>query len=181
MKKKIISMITALACAVCAVGVMPAADNLVSAEIYSDDFSYGDYLKCGKVDEDEDGSYDYVRIIDCDESATTVEIPAEIDNLPVTTIGDDAFEGCTNLSSIEIPDSVISIGNSAFSECEKLSAINVSSGNNNYASIDGVLFNKDKTELIQYPAGNFETAYTIPDSVTEIERKHFPDAQIFQA
>ena len=150
MKKKIISMITALACAVCAVGVMPATDDMASAESYSDDFSYGDYLKYWKVDEDEDGAYDNVRIIDCDESATTVEIPAEIDNLPVTEIMDYAF-----------------------SECEKLSAINVSSGNNNYISIDGVLFNKDKTELIQYPAGKSETTYTIPDSVTEIESGAF--------
>ena len=150
MKKKIISMITALACAICAVGVMPATDDMASAESYSDDFSYGDYLKYWKVDEDEDGAYDYVRIIDCDESATTVEIPAEIDNLPVTEIMDYAF-----------------------SECEKLSAINVSSGNNNYISIDGVLFNKDKTELIQYPAGKSETTYTIPDSVTEIESGAF--------
>ena len=150
MKKKIISMITALACAICAVGVMPATDDMASAESYSDDFSYGDYLKYWKVDEDEDGAYDNVRIIDCDESATTVEIPAEIDNLPVTEIMDYAF-----------------------SECEKLSAINVSSGNNNYISIDGVLFNKDKTELIQYPAGKSETTYTIPDSVTEIESGAF--------
>lgn len=134
MKKKIISMITALACAICAVGVMPATDDMASAESYSDDFSYGDYLKYWKVDEDEDGAYDNVRIIDCDESATTVEIPAEIDNLPVTEIMDYAF-----------------------SECEKLSAINVSSGNNNYISIDGVLFNKDKTELKRYPAGKSET------------------------
>lgn len=55
MKKKIISMITALACAVCAVGVMPATDDMASAESYSDDFSYGDYLKYCEVDENEDG------------------------------------------------------------------------------------------------------------------------------
>ncbi len=150
MKKKIISMITALACAICAVGVMPAADNLVSAASYSDYFSYGDYLKCVKVDEDEDGAYDYVTISGCDESATAVEIPAEIDNLPVTEIEFGTFSGC-----------------------EKLAAINVSSENNNYASIDGVLFNKDKTELKQYPIGRSETTYTIPDSVTEIEFEAF--------
>ena len=196
MKKKIISMITALACAVCAVGVMPAADNLVSAASYSDYFSYGDYLKCVKVDEDEDGAYDYVKISGCDESATAVEIPAEIDDLPVTKIGDSAFSGCTSLSGIEIPNSVTSIGDDAFSGCtslssinipdsvteiefgtfsgcEKLAAINVSSGNNNYASIDGVLFNKDKTKLKQYPAGRSETTYTIPDSVTYIESGAF--------
>ncbi len=62
MKKKIISMITALACAVCAVGAMPATDDMASAESYSDDFSYGDYLKYCEVDENEDGSYDYVKI-----------------------------------------------------------------------------------------------------------------------
>ena len=219
MKKKIISMITALACAVCAVGVMPAADNLVSAESYSDYFSYGDYLKYWKVDEDEDGAYDYVTISGCDESAIAVEIPAEIDNLPVKWIGgsafsdcvllediiipdsvtsieydafsgcislkdinipdsvteirNEAFSGCTSLSSINIPDSLTYIADAVFSGCESLAAINVSSENNIYASIDGVLFDKDKTELKLYPAGRSETTYTIPDGVIYISHGAF--------
>ncbi|MDE6775588.1 MAG: leucine-rich repeat domain-containing protein, partial [Ruminococcus sp.] len=53
----------------------------------------------------------------CDESAEKVVIPSEIDGLPVTGIGDYAFFDCSGLTSVTIPDSVISIGESAFGDC----------------------------------------------------------------
>ncbi len=87
----------------------------------------------------------------------------------VTSIGDRAFEGCRSLTSVTIPDNVTSIGYSAFEDCTSLTEINVSSNNANYSSENGVLFNKEKTELIKYPAGKTETKYIIPDSVTEID------------
>ncbi len=87
----------------------------------------------------------------------------------VTTIGYAAFRGCDSLTSIVIPDTVTSIDNMAFAECDKLTSINVDI-NNDYFSNDasGVLFNKDKTVLIQYPNGTAKTTYTIPKSVTTI-------------
>ena len=86
----------------------------------------------------------------------------------VTSIGKSAFYG-TGLTSVTIPNSVTSIGNYAFAECTGLTSINVASDNSNYCSVDGVLFNKDKTTLIliQYPGGK-QGAYTIPNSVTSI-------------
>lgn len=122
MKKKIISMITALACAVCAVGVMPATDDMASAESYSDDFSYGDYLKYRKVNEDNDRSYDYIEISECDRSAERVVIPDMIDGLPVKSIGSKAFRWCT-IKSIEISKKVQSIGERAFDDCSNLESI----------------------------------------------------------
>ncbi|MCC8069759.1 MAG: leucine-rich repeat protein, partial [Ruminococcus sp.] len=98
-------------------------------------------------------------------SLTEVVIPNSI-----TSIGSGAFEYCTSLTEITIPDSVTTIGNWAFREC---TSINVDENNKNYASIDGVLFNKDITVLIQYPTGNTRTSYTIPDSVTEIRNWAF--------
>ena len=86
----------------------------------------------------------------------------------VTRIGRYAFSGCKSLTSITIPDSVTSIGSSAFFDCVSLKSIEVSGNNKNYSSADGVLFNKDKTELITYPAGKTDSEYVIPNSVTSI-------------
>ncbi len=86
----------------------------------------------------------------------------------VTSIGDEAFYSCTSLTSITIPDSITNIGVDAFIYCKSLTSITVDSANENYSSIDGVLFNKTQTELIRYPAGKTNTTYIIPYSVTSI-------------
>ena len=114
----------------------------------------------------------------------------------VTEIGDYAFSGCTSLKEIVIPDSVTSIGGSAFSNCISLESITIGSGveslgdewiascrrlesitvspeNKTYSSVDGVLFNKDKSELSAYPIGNKRSSYTIPDGVEKIGKKAF--------
>ena len=96
-------------------------------------------------------------------SLTSVTIPNS-----VTSIGDYAFYNCTSLTSVTIPDSVTSIGSGAFSNCTSLTSIEVSGNNKSYSSADGVLFNKDKTELITYPAGKTDSEYVIPNSVTSI-------------
>ena len=86
----------------------------------------------------------------------------------VTSIEDEAFYECTGLTSITIPNSVESIGSDAFSGCSSLTSINVASDNDCFSGNNGVLFNKEKTELIKYPEGKSETSYTIPNSVTSI-------------
>ena len=91
----------------------------------------------------------------------------------VTSIGEFAFSGCSRLASINIPDSVTSIGKGAFENCYSLTSINVASDNRYYSDENGVLFNKEKTELILYPGVKSEDAYTIPDSVEKICRGAF--------
>ena len=91
---------------------------------------------------------------------TSITIPDS-----VMSIGFIAFSDCSSLKSVTIPDSVTSIGDSAFGDCTSLTAIDVTIGNKNYTSVNGVLFNKDKTELICYPAGKTDKSYIIPDSV----------------
>ena len=80
-----------------------------------------------------------------------------------------AFYNCARLITVIIPSSVTSVETQAFYRCSSLTSINVSPDNITYSSEDGVLFNKDKTTLIRYPAGKSQTTYTMPDSVKNIQ------------
>ena len=101
-------------------------------------------------------------------SLTSITIPSS-----VTSIGNFAFKDCSSLTSITIPSSVTSIGSYAFDGCSKLNQINVDTANTAYSSMNGVLFNKVKTELIRYPEGKTDTSYAIPNSVTSIDYDAF--------
>ena len=113
-----------------------------------------------------------VEVDDCSSSAISINIPKYVAykgyNYKVISIGDKAFYHCTSLASVTIPNSVTNIGYRAFSDCTNLTSITVDSNNKKYSSQDGVLFNKDKTELIKYPGRNTRTSYNIPNSVTSI-------------
>jgi hypothetical protein len=100
-------------------------------------------------------------------SGGNVIIPGTTNGLPVTSIAGAAFESCTSLTSVTIPDSVTSIGNGAFYYCSSLRTITVDALNSFYSSVDGVLFDESTNTLIAYPEGN-AGPYTIPDSVTSI-------------
>lgn len=95
-------------------------------------------------------------------------------NIPnsVTTIETGVFNYCNSLSAIIIPESVTTIGDWALAECNSLTAIIVDDNNANYSSIDGVLFSKDVSELIQCPAG-IQGDFTIPEEVTELGHASF--------
>ena len=118
----------------------------------------------------------------------------------VTNIGNMAFAGCTSLKTIIIPASVTSLeryhsghyydddikkptydsstgfGSEVFDYCTSLESIYVDENNEMYSNDEnGVLYNKDKTVLIRYPAGNKATSYEIPDSVTIIGDDAFKD------
>ncbi|MBQ6830670.1 MAG: leucine-rich repeat domain-containing protein, partial [Clostridia bacterium] len=88
-------------------------------------------------------------------------------------IGDQAFYACESLTSVAIPSSVTSIDNDTFGECLLLESITVDEDNTAYCSVDGVLLNKGKTQLLFYPDGKTESAYTIPDGVTAIPGQFF--------
>lgn len=92
----------------------------------------------------------------------------------VTTIGATAF-ATTFLQTVTIPNSVTEIGPCAFTHCSDLTEINVDSGNSAYCSVDGVLYNKDKTRLCAYPGAKEDESFEIPTSVTVIGNYAFTD------
>ena len=102
---------------------------------------------------------DYIEISDCDKTAETIVIPAEIDGVPVTSIRRSAFSYCSSLTSIKISDSVTSIGAWAFDSCKSLTSIELPYG---ITSIDGLF--ADCSSL---------TSIKIPDTVTSIEDSTF--------
>ena len=106
-------------------------------------------------------SIGYQAFCECG-SLPSVTIPGS-----VTSIGKFAFLSCSSLTTVTIPASVTEIVEGAFEDCSSLTEIIVENGNQNYTSESGVLFNIDKTELIQCPGGKTDT-YEIPESVTSI-------------
>lgn len=119
-------------------------------------------------------------------SFKNISIPAS-----VTQIGKYAFYRCTNLSRVTVPDNVTEIGQSAFDycsslksitlgrsvskfeiqkfyQCPLLESIDVVAGNSSFCSVDGVLFNADKTKLLTCPEGKQAKSYDVPATVVEI-------------
>ena len=88
-------------------------------------------------------------------------------NEGLTYIGTSAFENCTSLQSVSIPDSLYSIGEGLFAGCTSLKEIVVSPNNPRFASVSGVLFDKEITTLVQCP-GAKAGQYNIPDTVWRI-------------
>ncbi|MBR4308391.1 MAG: leucine-rich repeat domain-containing protein [Oscillospiraceae bacterium] len=94
---------------------------------------------------------------------TVAELPDS-----VTSIGAGAFLFCSDLKNVSIPAGVKELGNSAFGACSSLKEIVVSEENAHYSTdAQGILFNRDKTILLQCPAGK-TGHYSIPETVTSI-------------
>ncbi len=117
-------------------------------------------------------------------------------------IDDRAFRNCKSLSSINIPNSVKDIGTevfedcislktvsigygaetvptyySAFTGCVSLESISIHANNKKYCSVDGVLYNKNKTEILWYPQGKKTNSYTVPSGIKTLNRNTANDNQ----
>jgi hypothetical protein len=97
---------------------------------------------------------------------TSITLPSS-----VTTIGSWAFSD-TGLTNMFISASVTSIGHGAFFTCSNLMAITVDAANASYSSVDGILFNKNQTTVVQCPGGRVESV-TLPGSVTDLGNMAF--------
>lgn len=107
-----------LSCLLLSLSMLAAfAPIMASAETGT---KYGDYLY---YEVNEEGTA--VTITDCDTTATEIEIPSKINGLPVTIIGDRAFENCQNLINVAIPNSVTQICWCAFRSCNNLTSITI--------------------------------------------------------
>lgn len=114
---------------------------------------------------------------------TSINLPMELERICT-----DAFWGCSELKEITIPASVCSIGDindrgtisGAFANCQSLDMIKVADGNDNFASIEGVLFSKDLTLLFQYPAGKYDAVYTIPEGTLRITHQAFEGSRFLE-
>ncbi len=100
--------------------------------------------------------------IGCDE-LKSITIPDS-----VVSIGNYAFESCSGLTGMAIPKNVIRIGNCAFQTCIGLTNISVADGNSAYCSENGILYNKEKTEIICFPKNKSDNSFEIPDGITTI-------------
>ncbi len=98
---------------------------------------------------------------------TSIEFPNGIEH-----IGTEAFRN-TGLKNITLPSSITSLELNVFGECKDLKSIEVEENNANYMSYDGILFTKDKKEILQYPAGLEGRVYEIPDFVEKIGQNSF--------
>jgi len=83
-------------------------------------------------------------------------------------LGRDALGSCYALERVNIPASVKTIGESAFWNCRNLKTVEVAPGNTNFAAVDNVLFDKEMTRLIVYPAKKEGSVYAVPATVKDV-------------
>ena len=103
---------------------------------------------------------------DCSALTGAITIPSKVE-----TIGSYAFNS-TSITSLTIPSSVKSIGGAAFASCSSLTTVTVNSNNPNYSSLNNIVYNKDKTELV-FCAGGKSGSVTIPNTVITIKSSAF--------
>ena len=112
-----------------------------------------------------------------------VRIPSELiyegQTYSVTSIDNDAFTDNTTLTKVYIPQTIkgmdfySGINMNPFAGCSALKSIEVEEGNPILCTVDGVLFNKEKTRLYCFPAADSRTSYTVPKGVTWIDGSAF--------
>lgn len=91
----------------------------------------------------------------------------------VKKIDSEAFSGCINLSSINIPAKCESLGSGVFAGCNSLANVSIDSNNRFYVCLDGVIYSKNGTELVQYLPGRVLSTYSMPVSVGKIDEYAF--------
>lgn len=97
------------------------------------------------------------------------------------SIGESAYANCPFLTLVSIPSTLTSLSDSAFSGCSSLSAIYVDLANPVFTGHDGVLYNKDMTRLLKYPASRQASEFTVPATVTTLAPYTFANSKTLQS
>ena len=140
---------------------------------YADDEESGSSYSEENVKEENGFSYTVdsdgnAVIVECSLTDKEIDVPSVLGGATVTEISTEAFLE-SGIEKINIPASVTYIStDNPFASCLALKEINVDSANENYCSVDGILFSKDKKKLLHYPASIESDSYTVPDGVEEI-------------
>ena len=144
----------------------PTAEELRAAELKEDEknYVYKEYQN------------DTLHIVGYKGKLEDLVIPEKYSNKVITGIDPMAFSGCSQIRSVTISKNIqsISLNNRScnmnpFYDCIYMKNIYVDEDNRYFTSVDGVLYNKSKTELLFYPSYKSDSSYTILDSVTKIE------------
>ncbi len=99
-------------------------------------------------------------------------------NKLLSTINDSAFYNCSSIKTIDLPKSLKTLGDDVFTGCTALESFTTKSGNpDNYTVENGILYNKNVTSLIHYPAANIASVYTLPSSLMEIKDNALADCK----
>jgi len=93
----------------------------------------------------------------------------------VMEVGQNAFYGCSEITSIDLPYSVLRIVDGAFKGCSGIKQFTVNENNQSYKDVNGVLFSKDNRMLVKYPAKKENTEYVITEDVALICTEAFMD------
>ena len=144
----------------------PTAEELRAAELKEDEKNY-------VYKEYQNGT---LHIVGYKGKLENLVIPEKYSNKVITGIDPMAFSGCSQIKSVTISKNIqsISLNNRSsnmnpFYDCIYMKNIYVDEDNRYFTSVDGVLYNKSKTELLFYPSYKSDSSYTILDSVTKIE------------
>lgn len=118
-----------------------------------------------------------VCIEDCTSTAEDLVIPDTIDGIAVTELGKTAFgsdhENST-FKTVTLPASINYISaENPFIYCTQLTEIKVAEGSSDYKAVDGILYNKDKTQVICYPCCKKGSSFTIPSGVKKVGASAF--------
>lgn len=128
-----------------------------------------------------EGEEAHITAITCEDERYELNIPEEIEGYPVTSIPwDECLTGNDRVTALSLPDGVTSVSDSAFGYTPNLQSVYVSDSNPGLTLQDGVLFNKDMTQLLVYPASKPGSDYVIPESVTSLKWNAFSYTQYLE-